>query len=68
LKLVHAADACGSRERGLKRADLGVVGGDEKKVLQCQRPRAAILGSVGTSKQLAVDRLDPLPCLLLRKN
>jgi len=50
LKLVHAADACGSWERGLKRADLGIVRGNEKKVLECQRSRAAILVSVEASK------------------
>jgi hypothetical protein len=64
LKLVHAADAGAAREGSLKGANLRVVGGDEKEVLQCQSPRAAILGGVETSEQLIVDRLDPLNFLV----
>jgi len=49
LKLVYAADPSASLKRGLKRSNLGVVRGDEKKVRQGQRPRVAILVSVGRS-------------------
>ena len=33
MKLVHTADASTSRECGLKRTDLGIIGSDEKKIL-----------------------------------
>ena len=59
LKPVHAPDPRAARQGALKRADLGVVGGDEEKVFQRQGPRAAIFRCVQPPLQLLIDRLNP---------
>lgn len=64
LKLVNTPDPCALGKGSLKRPDLGVVGGDEQKVLQCQRSCEAILGRVKPAAQLAVNRRDPLNLLV----
>ena len=59
LKFVNASDACAVGQGDLKRADLCVVGGDEKKVLQCQWSGDAVLVGVETSMEFVVNRRDP---------
>jgi len=60
LQLVHAADASATRERGLERANLRVVGAIKRESSTASWPRAAIFCSVEKFEQLMGD---PAPVL-----
>ena len=57
MELVDAANACASWKCGSESPDLCIVGGNEKKVLQCERSCAAVRRSVSPPQQVIVNGL-----------
>lgn len=55
LKFIHTADSRFRRQHCLKRTHLGIVRGNEQKIVQCLRPGRLLFGLIRSAKQLMAD-------------